>query len=393
MEEAGHRGRRNKKAPVGTTLLLMCMIVPTLAISQPLVKPTCSPEEYSTDKGICCNKCSPGYKLVEKCNAIGHRSKCAPCLPGQFMDQLNFYPNCKSCRICRASKHEHTLTKCVSKQNTICECDSGYYRFHIDSQAYECRKCAQCAPDEKEKQNCTPLKNTVCECKENYYRVKNKCEPCKSCTTECEHYCSGSSMNTKAPDTGKEFLTNIIAGVVSVALLLLGLVALITHLVTKRSIKKKLVKPSHHDDSPDPCELILCSSEECSENSNVETTPNSPVSEQQPSNLPDCVPLEIKITDLIYSVLELVPALQVKQLVRTLGVRDTEIEQAELDHRFCKEAHYQMLRLWAEKVSRADGGGESGLLHLSLLQELLDKLRTMRLGGVAEELETKYSIQ
>ena len=91
--------------------------------------------------------------------------------------------------------------------------------------------------------------------------------------------------------------------------------------------------------------------------------------------------------------MDLVSALQVKQLVRTLGVRDTEIEQAELDYRPCREAHYQMLRLWAKRVSRANGGGQRGMLHWPLLQELLDKLRTMRLGGVAEELETKYSIQ
>lgn len=96
------------------------------------------------------------------------------------------------------------------------------------------------------------------------------------------------------------------------------------------------------------------------------------------------------VPDLIYMVLDLVPVLQVKQLVRSLGVTDTEIERAEMDHRTCKESHYQMLRVWAEQGSRA---GRGGMLHRPLLLDLLDKLRTMHLGQAAEELETKYGIQ
>ncbi|XP_060936733.1 tumor necrosis factor receptor superfamily member 1A [Limanda limanda] len=393
MEEAGHRGRRNKNAPVGTILLLMCMIVP--AYFQPS-EDKCPDGDYRTNKGICCNKCFPGSKLVEECNVTGHRSKCVPCPHGQYRDKIHYAPTCLPCSVCKGTKNEKTLKECARNQNTICQCYDGYYRFYIDSLTYECRKCAQCGPGETEKQNCTNLTNTVCECKETFYRVKRKCEPCESCSSECQHLCSRSSVNPKSCDKGEEFFTYVIAGVVAGALVLLVLVALITHMVTKKKWEQRSSQPSSQptDDSPEPYEVVLLSSEESSVNSDVEVTRSSPVgSEQLPPNLPDCVPLEIETADLIYSVLDLVSALQVKQLVRTLGVRDTEIEQAELDHRTCREAHYQMLRLWAERVPRADGGGQRGILHWPLLQELLDKLRTMRLGGVAEELEIKFSIQ
>ncbi|XP_062255996.1 tumor necrosis factor receptor superfamily member 1A [Platichthys flesus] len=393
MEQAGHRGRRNKNAPVGTILLLMCMIVPTYF--QPS-EDRCPAEDYRSKKGICCNKCFPGYKLVEECIVTGHRSICAPCPHGQYMDKINYSPNCKACSVCKGSRNEKTLKECARDQNTSCQCNDGYYRSYIDSETYECLKCAPCGPGETETQNCTKLTNTVCECKDNYYRVKRKCELCKSCSSECQHLCSRPSLKPKPNDTGVEFFISLIAGLVAVAVVLLVLVALITHVVTKRSIEKKCEQSSSQatDDSSEPYEVVLLSSEESSVNSDVEVTPSSPVgSEQLPPNLPDCVPLEIETSDLIYSVLDLVSALQVKQLVRTLGVRDTEIEQAELDHRPCREAHYQMLRLWAKRVSRANGGGQRGMLHRPLLQELLEKLRTMRLGGVAEELETKYSIQ
>lgn len=117
-------------------------------------------------------------------------------------------------------------------------------------------------------------------------------------------------------------------------------------------------------------------------------SPSPPLNTPLPlSYLPSTAP------DLIYTVLDLVPVLQVKQLVRSLGVKDTEIEQAEMDHRSCREAHYQMLRVWAERGSHAGAGGRGGMMHWHLLQELLDEVRKMHLGHAAEELETKYGIQ
>ncbi|XP_070692066.1 tumor necrosis factor receptor superfamily member 1A [Pempheris klunzingeri] len=398
MEGGVHGGRWNKKAPAGTTLLLMCLFIPTMTLLQPSEEKTCPRGDYLTDEGICCNKCFPGFKLVEKCHATGQRSNCSICPDGQYTDQMNSSPNCRSCRRCKSKKkHEIQVSKCEKHRNTICRCEPGYYRSYIDSETYECLKCTPCGPDEKEKQKCTPETNTVCECTENYYRVNKKCEPCKNCSTECRHHCASlPTLNTRAPDTEKEHLVKIIAGVIAVALILLVLVVLITYMVTKRSTKKKLLRLTAQSSvSSGSCQEVLIHSEGPSNTISAKATPPpTPVSEQeQLSNLPDCVPLEIKTSGLIYTVLDLVPALQVKQLVRSLGVKDIEIEQAELDHRSCLEAHYQMLRVWIERGSHAGGGGRDGMLHRPLLQELLDELRKMHLGRAAEELETKYSIQ
>ncbi|XP_078108766.1 tumor necrosis factor receptor superfamily member 1A isoform X3 [Sander vitreus] len=343
MEGAGHRGRWDIKSPVGTILLLMCMFIPTLTLFQPSEEQRCPIGDYITEKGICCNKCLPGFKLVEMCHAMGQRSNCTTCPDGQYTDELNYSPNCRSCRRCKG----------------------------------------------------TPDNNTVCQCKENYYRVKDKCEPCKNCTDECKLQCSPPTWTTKAPLPEGGYLIKIIAGVAVMAVILLVLLILITYIVTKRTIKKKLLKPycQPADVSVDSCERALFHIEEPSDNMTVKAVPQSPVSEQEQYNLPDCVPLEVKIPDLIYTVLDLVPVLQVKQLVRSLGVKDTEIEQAELDHRSCREAHYQMLRVWAERGSRTGGGGRGRMLHSPLLQELLEELRKMHLGRAAEELETKYGIQ
>ncbi|TKS82232.1 Pleckstrin -like proteiny domain-containing family G member 6 [Collichthys lucidus] len=332
MERGVHRGRWNKSALVGIILLLMCKHVSTL---QPSEVETCREEEYPNSRGICCNKCfaGPPVKSVPMENT---------------QDQMNFSKNCRKCRTCKASKNEEMESPCEKKKNTICRCKAGYYKSVIDSETYECRKCTQCRLDEKEKQ--------------------------------------------KYPNDGNKHLINIICGTGAVALVLLVLVIVITYVLTKWVTKKRLLQTSSQpsDDSPDSSQSfeLLIPQVEPSNTIIVEAVPiNHPSEQEQLSNLPDCVPLEIKIPDLIYTVLDLVPVLRMKQLVRSLGVTDSEIEQAELDYRPCREAHYQMLKIWTERGSRA-----GGMLHRPLLQELLNELRKMHLGRAAEELETKIQL-
>lgn len=388
MEGAGHRRRWDNKAPAGTVLLLMCVFIHSLASM------VCPPGDYATEKGICCNKCSPGFKLVEECHAAGQRSNCTPCPLGQYTDQMNYVFTCMSCKRCLASRNEVQVSACQSNQNTICQCKDGYYKSNIDSVSSQCLKCLPCGPNEMVKQACTTERNTVCTCKENYYRVGRKCELCKNCTAECTRYCSTPSSVTtqeppKPPPSG-----NAVYIAITVGAFVLAVLVFITHIVTKWFIKKKLLKSSSQpSDVPLQYKPVLIVNEDPLDNSSVKALPQSPVGEQEPPNLPDCVPLEIKVPDLIYTVLDLVPVLQVKQLVRTLGVRDIEIEQAEMDHRSCREAHYQMLRVWTERVLRAGEVGQGEMLHWPLMQELLDQLRKMHLEWAADELETKYGIQ
>ncbi|XP_034074812.1 tumor necrosis factor receptor superfamily member 1A [Gymnodraco acuticeps] len=393
MEGTGLRGRWDRKAPVGTILLPMCMFLTAFTLVSEAK--TCPAGDYDNDNGVCCNKCLPGFKLVEKCHFNNTRSICEQCPKRQYTDQENYSHNCRSCRICKASNHDVEISPCKAGRNTVCRCEDGYYKLNIDSEKYECRKCSSCKPNEIEKRTCTPEDNTVCECKEKYYKVKGTCEPCKTCTPECQHHCLPITTETKAPDHRNDHLINIIVAVAVGSLVSMGLVFLVTYMVTKRSIKKKMQKKTSQESDPCPesGEQFLTLIESADIQSD-KALPLSAVSDQEPPNLPDCVPLEVKIPELIYTVLDLVPVLQVKQLVRTLGVTDTEIEQAEVDHRSCREAHYQMLRVWAEKGARSGGGGGRGtMLHWPLLQELLDQLREMHLGRAAEELETKYGIQ
>ncbi|XP_029688283.1 tumor necrosis factor receptor superfamily member 1A-like [Takifugu rubripes] len=374
--ERGAFSRRDT-TPLPTVLLLLCLVTPTLT--------SCLDVEYQSESGICCNKCPPGYRLKEECSAPRERSNCTACPYGQYMDTMNYADKCRTCRKC--NNHKVVFRPCKGNQNTVCQCDKGYYRSNIDSENFECLKCRQCDHPEKESQKCTPENNTVCQCEDNYYRLNNKCELCSKCSGECKSNCSVTLSCSKGDESTKGFLYNSI-GVATAGLTLLLLVAAVTHVVTKSVTLRRLQEfPSQSSAvTPDPCKEILIPSEESSFDITFKVATITPLSEcEQPVKLPDCIPVEIKLSELIYTVLDLVPVLQVKQLVRSLGVRDTEIEQAELDYRPCREAHYQMLRAWAER-----GSGAGALLHPPLLHDLLNELRKMHLGQAAEELEKVY---
>ncbi|XP_012725794.2 tumor necrosis factor receptor superfamily member 1A [Fundulus heteroclitus] len=385
MEGIGKQGRCRF-----TLLLLMLMSVPVLTILQ-LEEQPCRSDEYKTEEGICCIRCHAGYKLVEKCHAVGQRSNCTECSKGEFSDQMNSSPTCRRCRKCKPKRNEYEFSECSGKQDTICRCKDGYYKDNIDSETYECKKCKTCGINENEVKPCTHERNTECECKENYYRVRDKCEPCTSCTAECAQYCS-TPVQTKGPDHHHPPIINLIAGSVAVVFVVLALGISITYMATKSFIKRKLQRQSSYPPSPsneDSKDFLVSIREDSGENG-LRTAVEAPLGEQELSKLPDCVPM---IPDLIYAVLDLVPVHQVKQLVRCLGVTDMEIEQAEMDHRFCREAHYQMLRVWAQRGSGAVGVGQGEMVRRPLLEELLDKLRQIHLSRAAEELETKYAIQ
>lgn len=382
MEGTGNQGRCGL-----LLLLLLVMCIPVLTIQE-----KCPLGEYETDDGICCNKCLPGFKLLEKCRSSEHRSKCVPCNDGEFLEQENFSNNCRSCRRCKAKLNEYQVSPCRRDRNTICQCKEGYYKYYITAETYECRKCRKCGTDEIQKQPCTHEKDTVCECKENYYRLKDKCKPCSRCTPECTHHCLTTAVRATAPENHHPQFINVVVGSVAVVAFLLALGIFITYMATKSFFKKKMLSQSSDSSvySKESSKGFLVNFSEPSEEVDLKTVVETPLGVQDLPKLPDCVPM---IPDLIYAVLDLVPVHQVKQLVRSLGVTDTEIEQAEVDHRSCREAHYQMLRVWARRGSRTVQGGEGETVHQSLLDELLEKLRRIHLSRVAEELETKYAIQ
>ncbi|KAM9405220.1 tumor necrosis factor receptor superfamily member 1A [Salvelinus alpinus] len=404
------RGKWKEKCILNVcALLVLCWSVdPSLsAPPPPRTQEFQCPEgsHYHNANGTCCRKCHEGFKLEEHCTKDGGNSKCVPCEEGQtYREKSNYANTCLRCTRC--VDNEEVVSSCKKSKNTMCHCKKGFYKNIINSGTWECLTCETCGPGERETQPCTQENDRVCECEDFYFRdKKNKaCHPCKICelTADCQQECSSGTHPTPnvdgsahPEDTGwgvwSPYLL-VVSGYVCV--LLLVIVGIMGVLVVRRKPKGSSSFPSAEITSQVSETSTRRLIQEDTENVLNQSIPScSPVCEceQEPlSKLPDCVPKEIKISELIYSVLDQVPPRHVKELVRSLGVSDIVIERAENDHlRDTKEAQYQMLRVWAK--GSMQGGG--GVLARPLLYHLLEKLRDMDLGGTAEELETMYGDQ
>ncbi|TRY94301.1 hypothetical protein DNTS_030382 [Danionella cerebrum] len=301
-------------------------------------KESCSENEFWSKRGFCCDKCHAGFKLKEECPGPKMRSDCVKCDEGTYLDIVNYIPNCFMCQECRRNSKE--LTPCRANADRVCRCDQGFYKKTLeDNLQWECLRCKKCGPGQIETQQCSAEKNTECRCLENHYPVnKSSCEPCVKCLpNKCDHLCA--SPTTQHPTGSPDALGQILT-------------------------------------------LIITMSAE----SKSESVPLTRQSETE-GNLPDCVPREIKLHEFFYYVLDQVPVSKFKELMRRLSVSEQDIERAEHDHRICKDAHYQMLRVWS------DACGGNSVVSFEHIQMMIERLRDMCLVNCAENIESTFLSQ
>ncbi|KAI4877341.1 hypothetical protein NFI96_017321 [Prochilodus magdalenae] len=351
----------------------------------------CGEHEYLNEEyGVCCDRCSPGYKLTKKCTGAGLRSSCIKCDDGSYQDQTNSYENCFQCSTCKT--HEEEKSPCTHKKNRVCGCKGGYYKKIIDRITSHCVSCKKCGPNEVETQKCTEDQNAVCKNKDLYYRTDlNISTPCKSCK-DCPNMCTTSTTprtpHRSAHPTADSVLPRVLIPVLATTLLWI-LVIFITYVLIRRYKKKK--KKQHllgQSESPDP---VKDTTEQCqvlTYSKDVESAPLAKhwMESEQDQALPDCVPREIRTHEFIYFVLDVVPVKRFKELVRRLNVSEQDIDRAERDNRAFVDAQYQMLKIWSENAA---GGGRT-ILPQPLMQELAGRLKDMNLNGCAESIESKY---
>ncbi|XP_053700151.1 tumor necrosis factor receptor superfamily member 1A isoform X1 [Synchiropus splendidus] len=386
--------------------MILVLIFTLLPAASGEATPTCPSGDYLSTEGVCCNKCLPGFKLQSECKAAGQRSDCVECPSGQFTENPNFSRTCWACRPCKSSRNEFKESNCTASKDTVCHCKDGYYKYSIGSIDYQCVRCKSCKQNEEQIHGCSSDRNTMCQCKPGFYRVKGKCEHCDGCRAECGHLCPKAATATTVPPTKMGSLINGICLAV-VAAVSVAMSVLVTHFLTKRCSRKKSSSTQSPDDPLDSAEtqmlpttvvdplptveLQVLKMEEAEPPRSVEAAPLRSEPEKPMSNLPDCIPLEVKTHEVIYMVLDRVPVPMVKRLVRLLGVREIDIEQAEVDWRYCRDAHFQMLKTWAQ-TSLVDGTRHQ-ILSRQMLQDLIRTLREIHLVAVAEALEAKYSGQ
>uniref|UniRef100_A0A673HI11 Tumor necrosis factor receptor superfamily member 1A-like n=1 Tax=Sinocyclocheilus rhinocerous TaxID=307959 RepID=A0A673HI11_9TELE len=354
------------------------------------VKRTCPDNEYWNNKGFCCDKCHPGFKLKEKCPEPNKRSECVKCENGTYLDNSNYNENCFSCRKCNKD-HSIEISPCTFKSNRVCGCEPEYYYKKLGDLGWECSSCNKCGSGQLIAAKCAGEQNTKCQCKENHYAVKGKnlCELCVKCQDECPHLCKSTTppnpLRSANPTSPSGSIPQILVPVgACIMVLALGVFMLYEGI---RLWKKKRHALSSQKSSPasEDQTLIITVAPDTEHNESVPFT-KQPCETEQNGKLPDCVPREIKFHKFFYFVLDEVPFGRFKELVRRLGVSEQSIDRAEQDHRNSKDAHYQMLKVWSDSGS----GGGNNVLPCHRIQMFVDTLKDMYLVNCADNIESRF---
>ncbi|XP_060726203.1 tumor necrosis factor receptor superfamily member 1A [Tachysurus vachellii] len=344
---------------------------------------SCQENEY-LHTGFCCDKCSPGFKLKQKCSGEGRRSVCEKCSTGTYQDHTNHFINCFSCRKeCDSTSKEIEIAPCTHMQDRICGCEAGYYKNVINEITMSCDPCRKCGDGEREIRPCEGERNTECECKDNHYHVaKGICAQCTNCSSKCRGLCreNPTTNPTTVQQTGLPLHT---AFMLFVFMVISSLVCFI--IIGVKYLKRIQTVYRQSSIACDPEKQVgQTETTKCVQAKEVE---QGLLAGQQGPVLPDCVPTEIKTHEFIYFVLGLVPVNRFKELVRRLDVSEQDIGRAERDNRAFADAQYQMLMVWVESGTR---GGKS-ILPFTLLQECVNTLKDMNLTTCAETIEDKYA--
>ncbi|XP_073703292.1 tumor necrosis factor receptor superfamily member 1A [Garra rufa] len=354
-------------------------------------KKRCRDNEYWNEKGFCCDKCHAGYKLKVKCSKENMRTECEKCEDGTYMDNPNYHENCFSCKKC-TKPNSIEKSACTFKSNSVCGCKPGYYYKKLADLDWTCSPCKECGPGQWKTGECTGEQNTQCECKENHYKTgKTTCEPCVECRQGCQHLCTTSTpLNiskvfspTPPPGTLPQILVPVCA---CITVLALGVFMVYEGIRLWK--KKRRASSSQRSSSPSEDQTFIITVPPEAINESVTFT-DQPCDSEQSIKLPDCVPREIKVHEFFYFVLDEVPIGRFKELVRRLGVSEQNIDRAEQDHRNCKDAHYQMLKVWSDSGS----GVGSNVLPFHRIQMFVDTLKDMNLVSSADNIESRFLSQ
>uniref|UniRef100_A0A3B3S033 Tumor necrosis factor receptor superfamily member 1A-like n=1 Tax=Paramormyrops kingsleyae TaxID=1676925 RepID=A0A3B3S033_9TELE len=328
--------------PLNLTLFLFCLL---LLSHDKLAEEDCEEDEYwSTTKGHCCNKCHGGFRLEQDCESSNRKSICKPCLNDYYIENSNNAPNCFRCRSCKSNERE--LSPCTRKKNRQCVCNEGFFKQSISNLTWQCLKCTSCGDGEQERISWST--NRECDCKEKFYRNSNKiCEECQ---------CLKAESSSVFPWISGNITMSQLARLTTVHILSLSLspsdwqLAFVVVVIAFTSVVSYV------------CFGTL-------------TMRGGPLS-------------AFSACHFIYFLLQHVPASRFKELVRCLGVSERDIEWAERDNHTCKEAQFQMLKVWCD----SGRGDEVDTLSRARLQKMTETLRAMGLMAGAEAIEANFQI-
>uniref|UniRef100_A0A672P523 Tumor necrosis factor receptor superfamily member 1B-like n=1 Tax=Sinocyclocheilus grahami TaxID=75366 RepID=A0A672P523_SINGR len=146
-----------------------------------------SSEYYVRHLELCCSRCKPGTRLVFECTNNSD-TICEPCQDGHYSENINHFPNCFSCRKCKAVKGLIYGTNCSADTKAVCICKPGMFssKRNFNGEYEECKKYRSCKPGEYVTKEGSPTSDVKCAlCPSGTFSNHSNAERCKP-HTQCE---------------------------------------------------------------------------------------------------------------------------------------------------------------------------------------------------------------
>ncbi|XP_055981375.1 tumor necrosis factor receptor superfamily member 25 [Sorex fumeus] len=320
------------------------------------------------------------------------------------MDQENHrYEHCVRCRFCDEEALQMTVQNCSAVANTVCDCKPGFFRGCWDHPCKDiqehllCRPCTDCGSlNRRPPAACSQGQEECGACLDGFYEHNKECVSCPkitlitpgSCPKPCAAVCGWRPM----------FWVQVLLAALVVALLL-GATLIYTSrrrqaarpVVSAEEARTETLLPlqdSAHTLLKLPNSRLAANNW----NSGPLQTQEAPcpavpwVKDWLPSpplrhpSTPPRPPMPAAGREVVlqpgpqlYDVIDAVPARRWKEFVRTLGLREAEIEAVEVEVDRFRDQQYEMLKRWRQQESAGLGA-------------VYRALERMGLDGCAEDL-------
>ncbi|KAI1892574.1 hypothetical protein AGOR_G00134980 [Albula goreensis] len=202
----------------------------------------CGPAEYETGAGECCPMCVKGSVVRRDCTSDSSTA-CIPCVGDTYMNEPNGLNKCFTCRTCDPGQGLHTLHKCTTTSNAVCDVSDGFYcgSYSGNKECNLALKHSTCSPGERPKNPGTKTEDTVCEkCPDGHFSEHGvNCTAWTVCTAEQTVAESGSP--TKDRDCKIIPRRNRIMIIIPIITVII--IPIVTLLIQRSSIGTKLKSP------------------------------------------------------------------------------------------------------------------------------------------------------
>ncbi|XP_020017487.2 tumor necrosis factor receptor superfamily member 25 isoform X6 [Castor canadensis] len=395
-------------APVSQALLLLLGVQGQGSTLGP--RCDCASDSQKRYGQFCCRGCPVGHYLKAYCTEPCGNSTCIPCPQGTFLARENHsQTRCIRCQTCDEEASQVALENCSAVADTQCGCELGWF---MDCLAKPCRenspfRCLQCKNYEVlSSPTQLPFSgrdNRCVHCLPGFYEHGGSCMSCPTsvfgnCPEPCAAICGWRQMF---------WVQVLVAGLI--VPLSLGAALIYTYrccqphkpmIPADTAGTEPLTPPqSTHFSPSDSAHTFLMPPGSSGKVCTVQLvannwTPGSPQTQEMPTQSWDQLPAlgpplasppappagsqaaMLQPGPQLYDVMDAVPARRWKEFVRTLGLREAEIEAVEVEICRFRDQQYEMLKRWRQQQPAGLGA-------------VYAALERMGLDGCAEDLRSR----